>query len=91
MNALWLKKSEQAICSLLRRCVVEESGFEPLKAKPADLQSVPFGHLGTPPYSVLKSGAGGRIRTPDLLITNQLLYQLSYTSKQLPHLQRWLL
>ena len=27
-----------------------------------------------------KSGAGGRIRTPDLLITNQLLYQLSYTS-----------
>ncbi len=26
-------------------------------------------------------GAGGRIRTPDLLITNQLLYQLSYTSK----------
>ena len=26
------------------------------------------------------NGAGGRIRTPDLLITNQLLYQLSYTS-----------
>ena len=26
-------------------------------------------------------GAGGRIRTPDLLITNQLLYQLSYTSE----------
>ena len=26
------------------------------------------------------AGAGGRIRTPDLLITNQLLYQLSYTS-----------
>ena len=25
-------------------------------------------------------GAGRRIRTPDLLITNQLLYQLSYTS-----------
>ncbi len=24
--------------------------------------------------------AGGRTRTPDLLITNQLLYQLSYTS-----------
>ena len=24
-------------------------------------------------------GAGRRIRTPDLLITNQLLYQLSYT------------
>ena len=26
-------------------------------------------------------GAGGRTWTPDLLITNQLLYQLSYTSK----------
>ena len=62
--------------------MVEEDGFEPSKAKPADLQSVPFGHLGTPPYSVgrKKGGAGGRIRTPDLLITNQLLYQLSYTS-----------
>ena len=31
-------------------------------------------------------GAGGRIRTPDLLITNQLLYQLSYTSMQ--HMSR---
>ena len=30
-------------------------------------------------YSFLY-GAGGRTRTPDLLITNQLLYQLSYTS-----------
>ena len=28
----------------------------------------------------LSGGAGGRIRTPDLLITNQLLYLLSYTS-----------
>ena len=27
-----------------------------------------------------RCGAGGRIRTPDLLITNQLLYRLSYTS-----------
>ena len=27
-----------------------------------------------------RGGAGGRTRTPDLLITNQLLYQLSYTS-----------
>ena len=48
--------------------LVEEGGFEPPKASPADLQSVPFGHSGTPPYSVF--GAGGRIRTPDLLITN---------------------
>ena len=34
--------------------LVEEGGFEPPKAKLADLQSVPFGHLGTPPYSVVK-------------------------------------
>ncbi len=34
--------------------LVEEDGFEPSKAKPADLQSVPFGHLGTPPYEVVK-------------------------------------
>ena len=27
-----------------------------------------------------RGGAGRRTRTPDLLITNQLLYQLSYTS-----------
>ena len=30
--------------------------------------------------SLFASGAGERTRTPDLLITNQLLYQLSYTS-----------
>ena len=29
-----------------------------------------------------EGGAGGRIRTPDLLITNQLLYRLSYTSTE---------
>ncbi len=55
--------------------VVEEGGFEPPKASPADLQSVPFGHSGTPPYSVF--GAGGRIRTPDLLITNRFRYKKS--------------
>ncbi len=30
--------------------MVEESGFEPLKQLATDLQSAPFGHLGTPPY-----------------------------------------
>ena len=94
-----------------------EGGFEPPKSLTADLQSVPFGHSGIPPYSLccthfetqrsgfkmkrrkaiadmelfasaesgmeqasFDGGAGRRIRTPDLLITNQLLYQLSYTS-----------
>ena len=29
--------------------LVEGGGFEPPKAEPTDLQSVPFGHSGTPP------------------------------------------
>jgi hypothetical protein len=29
----------------------------------------------------VEAGAGSRIRTDDLLITNQLLYQLSYAGK----------
>ena len=33
--------------------VVGEDGFEPSKRNAADLQSVPFGHSGTPPYSIL--------------------------------------
>ncbi len=58
-----------------------EDGFEPSKQEATDLQSAPFGHSGTLPYSLSERiGAGGRTRTPDLLITNQLLYQLSYTS-----------
>ena len=57
--------------------MVGEGGFEPPKSLTTDLQSAPFGHSGTLPYFI---GAGGRTRTPDLLITNQLLYQLSYTS-----------
>lgn len=31
--------------------MVERGGFEPPKAEPADLQSAPFGHSGTPPTS----------------------------------------
>ena len=31
--------------------LVGEDGFEPSKRYAADLQSVPFGHSGTPPYS----------------------------------------
>ena len=57
--------------------MVGEGGFEPPKSLTTDLQSAPFGHSGIPPYTI---GAGRRTRTPDLLITNQLLYQLSYTS-----------
>jgi hypothetical protein len=42
----------------------------------ADLQSAPVGRLGISPWSAY--GANGGTRTPDRLITNQLLYQLSY-------------
>ncbi len=59
--------------------MVGEDGFEPSKHEATDLQSAPFGRSGTLPYFIF-NGAGGRTRTPDLLITNQLLYQLSYTS-----------
>ena len=54
---------------------------------PTDLQSAPFGRSGTHPrkkrwgkYEVV-NGAGDGTRTRNLLITNQLLCQLSYTSK----------
>ena len=68
---------EKKNTSLSTGVLVGEGGFEPPKSATTDLQSAPFGHSGTLPYEV---GAGGRTRTPDLLITNQLLYQLSYTS-----------
>ena len=55
--------------------IMDGGGFEPPKRDATDLQSAPFGHSGTSPY-----GAGDGTRTRDLLITNQLLYQLSYTS-----------
>ena len=57
--------------------MVGRGGFEPPKSVTADLQSAPFGHSGTYPYEV---GAGEGNRTRNLLITNQLLCQLSYTS-----------
>ena len=66
-------------------CLVGEDGFEPSKSVTTDLQSAPFGRSGILPYinpteAGSFCGAGGRLRTPDLLITNQLLYLLSYTS-----------
>jgi hypothetical protein len=37
------------------RALVVGSGFEPLKAKPADLQSAPIGHSGNPPKFCARS------------------------------------
>ena len=60
-------------------------GFEPPKSLTADLQSAPFGRSGTCPWNI-KFGAGDWNRTRNLLITNQLLCQLSYTSKDVRNL-----
>jgi hypothetical protein len=67
---------------------VEGEGFEPSKPEAPDLQSGPFDRSGIPPATavlriklfIFKSGAGNGTRTRNLLITNQLLYQLSYAS-----------
>ncbi len=58
--------------------MVVGEGFEPSKSMTADLQSAPFGRSGTPPNCNYLNGAGTKSRTRDLLITSQLLYQLSY-------------
>ena len=65
---------------------MDGGGFEPPKQFAADLQSVPFGHSGIHPYEVISSitveflllKADDRTRTDNLLITNQLLCQLSH-------------
>ena len=71
----------------LSTCILMgEGGFEPPKAVPADLQSVPFGHSGIHPYDLAEPikrwlsvhQADDRTRTDNLLITNQLLCQLSH-------------
>ena len=68
--------------------LVGEGGFGPPKLKSNRFTVCPLWPLGNSPIlfqknlptDIGKIGAGGRTRTPDLLITNQLLYQLSYTS-----------
>ena len=73
MISLDLADEISYIQHLLR--LVVGGGFEPPKASPTDLQSVPFGRSGTPPYviqaSILPDGASEGTRTPDPLITNQ--------------------
>ena len=63
-----LRKRTSPTSTLSTRMVVG-GGFEPPKASPTDLQSVPFGRSGTPPRA--SHGASGGTRTPDPLITNQ--------------------
>ncbi len=62
------------------RVLVGRGGFEPPKSKTSDLQSDPFGRSGICPFIItFLVGAGDWTRTHNLLITNQLLCQLSYT------------
>ena len=70
----FLRKTKKQLRNAIAFLLVEEDGFEPSKSVTTDLQSAPFGRSGTPP------GAGDGTRTYNLLITNQLLCQLSYTS-----------
>ena len=57
---------------------MDGGGFEPPKALLTDLQSAPFGRSGIHPH---KKKADDRTRTDNLLITNQLLCQLSHIGK----------
>ena len=60
-----LKKANvKKVVDICRRLfVVGEDGFEPSKRNAADLQSVPFGHSGTPPdIQLARNGAGRRTR-----------------------------
>ena len=47
------KKKPKTVAVLGFFSLVGEDGFEPSKRYAADLQSVPFGHSGTPPYKVV--------------------------------------
>ena len=47
-----MKKKKKIAASIEAAILVEEGGFEPPKRYATDLQSAPFGHSGTPPYSV---------------------------------------
>ena len=51
------RKSPKTLEALGLFPLVGEDGFEPSKRNAADLQSVPFGHSGTPPYELGCSGA----------------------------------
>ena len=72
--------------------MVEGAGFEPAKLSRQIYSLIPLATREPLPDKLAKrqarknlSGAGGRNRTPDLLITSQLLYQLSYASSHSPH------
>ena len=69
-----------------RRCQIVEDYHIPARMAldTADIKSVLLKQKNGPakgPYLIVLYGAGTKSRTRDLLITNQLLYQLSYAGK----------
>ena len=91
---LWARRASRllhpAIIIILFKKRMGRGGFEPPKQIAADLQSVPFGHSGICPFKTFNMKlthfnsqnklrkADDRTRTDNLLITNQLLCQLSH-------------
>ena len=72
------ESKSRALPTWLRPKMVERTGFEPVKSETTDLQSAPFGQLGYLSTIYYFIGAGDGTRTRNLLITSQLLCQLSY-------------
>src|SRR4029078_1778914 len=71
--------------SYVLKQVVGAIGLEPIQSETPDLQSGPALQLRRSPFATMPAfpeegmRASRGTRTPDQLITNQLLYQLSYT------------
>ena len=71
------KKTE---CKSIRSFCGGGGRIRTIEAKRSRFTVCPLWPLGNSPiFNSCLNGAGRRTRTPDLLITNQLLYQLSYT------------
>jgi hypothetical protein len=79
VDEVWLVRLDLYQQSYPQRWTEKDSNLR--RHKPADLQSAPFGRSGIRPETHLVVRAGGGTRTRDLLITSQVLYQLSYASR----------
>ena len=69
--------------------MVEGDGFEPSKAVPADLQSAPFGHSGTPPSVTTNlTSLGIRCQVLDFILLQALegMYRLRTGRSMSKHL-----
>jgi hypothetical protein len=81
LNTLYKERNPFSLiysfCSSLLTKAPQKSGerrIRTFEACATDLQSVPFGHSGISPNNIKNFRADGGIRTPDQLITNQLLW-----------------